>query len=207
MTIEKLQNILKFQGEQRKTIEEWGQKRSFWLKVLRIDPMTAHNLFRKEIDDFAEDTTSFFRTHIIVSSLFIVFIIALLVLLVSRFGFARNSVLMLIGLVLQALGGGYIMYGFIFPVKGLRREMEPNPMDRDNMTRRIFIDPRNIAKSFQDIVEISNTNTKAMQLFQITLSKDQIIRSKLEFRRWIAQGVGFFIMVLGIFLQILGLII
>jgi hypothetical protein len=114
---------------------------------------------------------------------------------------------MLVGLGLQAMGGGYIMYGFIFPVKGLRREMEPNPMDRDNMTRRVSIDPRNVANSFKDIVEILNTNAKAMQLFQITLSKDQIIRSKLELRRWIAQGVGFFIMVLGIFLQILGLII
>lgn len=161
MTIEQLQNILKFQGGQRKTIEEWGQKRSFWLKVLRIDPITAHNSFKKEIDEFAQDTSSFFRTHIAVLSIFIVFIITLLVFLISHFGFARNSVLMLIGLVLQALGGGYIMYGFIFPVKGLRRQMESNPMDRDNMTRRIFIDPRNIAKNFQDIVEILNTNTKA----------------------------------------------
>jgi len=207
MTIEQLQNILKFQGEQRKTIEEWDQKRSFWLKVLRIDTVTAHNFFKKEIDDFAKDTTSFFRTHITVSCIFIVFIIALLVLLISHFGFARNTVLMLIGLFLQALGGGYIIYGFIFPVRGLRRQMESNPRDRDNMARWVSIDPRNIANSFKDIIEILNTNAKAMQLFQITLSKEQIIKSKLEFRRWIAQAVGFFIMVLGIFLQILGLII
>jgi hypothetical protein len=207
VTIENLQNILKFQSNQRKTIEEWGQKRSFWLKVLRIDTVTAHNFFKKEIDDFAKDTTSFFRTHITVSCIFIVFIITLLVLLISHFGFARNTVLMLIGLFLQALGGGYIIYGFIFPVKGLRRQMESNPMDRDIMTRQVFIDSTNIAKTFEDIVTILNTNAKAMRLFQITLSKDQIIRSKLEFRRWIAQEVGFFIMVLGIFLQILGLII
>jgi hypothetical protein len=207
MTIEQLQNILKFQGEQRKTIEGWGQKRSFWLKVLRIDTVTAHNFFKKEIDDFAKDTTSFFRTHITVSCIFSVFIITLLVLLISHFGFARNTVLMLIGLFLQALGGGYIIYGFIFPVKGLRRQMESNPTDRDNMTRQVFIDPRNIAKTFEDIVTILNTNAKAMQLFQINLSKDQIIRSKLEFRRWIAQALGFFIMIFGIFLQILGLII
>ena len=207
MTIEQLQNILRFQSEQRRTIDEWGQKQSFWLKVLRIDTVTAHNFFKKEIDDFAKDTTSFFRTHITVSCIFIVFIITLPVLLISHFGFARNTVLMLIGLFLQALGGGYIIYGFIFPVKGLRHQMESNPMDRDNMTRQVFIDPRNIAKTFEDIVTILNTNAKAMQLFQISLSKDQIIRSKLEFRKWIAQAVGFLIMVLGILLQILGLII
>ena len=207
MTIEQLQNILGFQSEQRRTIDGWGQKQSFWLKVLRIDTVTAHNFFEKEIDDFAKDTTSFLRIHIATLCILIVLIGLSLIVLIYSFGFSKNYTLSLIGLVLQALGGGYILYGFIFPFKGLRPQGEANPIDRGSMTRRISIDPRNSEKALSDIVELINENAKARQTFEIRFSKDQIIRSKFEFRRWIAQGVGFFIMVLGIFLQILGLIL
>lgn len=61
MTIEQLRNIFGSQSEQRKMIDEWGQKRSFWLKVLRIDSLTAHNFFKNEIDECAKDISSFFQ--------------------------------------------------------------------------------------------------------------------------------------------------
>ena len=207
MTIDKLQNILRFQSEQRKMMDEWGQKRSFWLKALRIDVVTAHNFFKKEIDEFAKDISSFFKTHITVLCIFLAFIVILLILFIYHFAFQRNSVLILMGLVLQALGGGYILYGFIFPIKGLRPHNGTNPISRGSMNMPVYIDPANVNKAFKDIVALINENAKARQTFEITFSKDQIIKSKLELRKWIAQAVGFFIMVLGILIQILGLII
>lgn len=207
MTIEQLRNILGTQSEQRKTIDEWGQKRSFWLKLLRIDTGTAYNFFKKEIDDFTKDITSFFRAHIAVLCILIALTILSLIVLICSFGFQKNNVLILIGLVLQALGGGYILCGFIFPIKGLRPQSEPHPVGQGNIIKQVFINPKDTERSFKDIVEIINENANAMKMFQIKFSKDQIIRSKLELRKWIAQGVCFFIMVVGILLQILGLII
>lgn len=207
MTIEQLQNILKFQGEQRKTIEEWGQKRSFWLKALRIDVVMAHNFFKKDIDEFAKDISSFFKIHITVLCIFLAFVALLLIFLIYYLSFPKNTVLMLTGLIVQALGGGYIIYGFVFPIKGLRPHDETNPVSRGTMNMPVYIDPANVDKAFKNIVALINENAKARQKFEISFSKDQINKSKLEFRKWIAQAVGFFIMVLGILLQILGLII
>ena len=71
----------------------------------------------------------------------------------------------------------------------------------------VYIDPANVNEAFKDIVALINENAKARQTFEITFLKDQILKSKLELRKLIAQAVGFFVMVLGISLQILGLII
>jgi hypothetical protein len=207
MTIDKLQNILRFQSEQRKMVDEWGQKHSFWLKALRIDAVTAHNFFKKEIDEFAKDISSFFKTHITVLCIFLASIALLLIFLISYLSFPKNTVLMLIGLIVQALGGGYIIYGFIFPIKGLRPHNGANTISRGSINMGVYIDPANVNKAFKDIVELINKNAKARQKFEIAFSKDQIIKSKLELRKLIAQAVGFFVMVLGISLQILGLII
>lgn len=207
MTTEQLQNILCFQSEQRNAMNEWGQKRSYWLKLLRIDAVTAYNLFKKEIDEVATDVASFIRIHMAALCILIVLTTLSVIVVIYSFGFSKNNAFPLIGLVLQALGGGYILYGFIFPVKGLRPQKEPSPVGRGSTIERVLINPANIEQSFKNIIEILNKNANAMQMFQTTFLKDQIIRSKFEFRKWIAQAVGFLIMILGILLQILGLII
>jgi len=130
-----------------------------------------------------------------------------MIFLISYLIFPNNTVLMLTGLIVQALGGGYIIYGFIFPIKGLRPHDGANPVSRGTINMPVYIDPANVNEAFKDIVALINENAKARQTFEITFLKDQILKSKLELRKLIAQAVGFFVMVLGISLQILGLII